>query len=70
MPYMKVSAASALLLPDAVSFEAGSAIGCGTGTAWGALDRLSEIGGHGLVVFGQGPLGQSVPWWPAPAAPG
>lgn len=59
-PYMKVAAASAVLLPDALSFEAGAAIGCGTGTAWGALERLGEIGGQDLVVFGQGPVGQSV----------
>ena len=59
-PYMKVAAASALPLPEALSFEAGAAIGCGTGTAWGALERLGEIGGQDLVVFGQGPVGQSV----------
>jgi threonine dehydrogenase-like Zn-dependent dehydrogenase len=59
-PYMKVAAASALPLPDALTFEAGAAIGCGTGTAWGALERLGDIGGQDLVVFGQGPVGQSV----------
>jgi threonine dehydrogenase-like Zn-dependent dehydrogenase len=59
-PFMKVAAASALPLPDALSFEAGAAIGCGTGTGWGALERLGDIGGQDLVVFGQGPVGQSV----------
>lgn len=59
-PYMKVAASSALPLPESLSFEAAAAIGCGTGTAWGALERLGEIGGQDLVVFGQGPVGQSV----------
>ena len=59
-PYMKVAAASALPLSEALSFEAAAAIGCGTGTAWGALERLGEIGGLDVVVFGQGPVGQSV----------
>jgi len=59
-PYMKVAAASVLPLPEALSFEAAAAIGCGTGTAWGALERLGEIGGRDLVVFGQGPVGQSL----------
>jgi len=59
-PFMKVAAASALPLPDAMSFEAAAAIGCGTGTAWGALERLGDIGGADVVVFGQGPVGQSV----------
>ncbi len=59
-PFMKVAAASALPLPEALSFEAAAAIGCGTGTAWGALERLGEVGGLDVVVFGQGPVGQSV----------
>ncbi len=59
-PYMKVAAASVLPLPEELSFAAAAAIGCGTGTAWGALERLGEIGGQDLVVFGQGPVGQSV----------
>jgi threonine dehydrogenase-like Zn-dependent dehydrogenase len=59
-PYMKVAAAAALPLSEALSFEAAAAIGCGTGTAWGALERLGEIGGLDVVVFGQGPVGQSV----------
>ena len=59
-PYMRVAARSALQLPYSLSFEAGAAIGCGTGTAWGALERLGEVGGSDLVVFGQGPVGLSV----------
>jgi threonine dehydrogenase-like Zn-dependent dehydrogenase len=58
-PYMAVAAASALPLPDGLSFEAAAAIGCGTGTAWGALERLGEVGGCDVVVFGQGPVGLS-----------
>jgi threonine dehydrogenase-like Zn-dependent dehydrogenase len=59
-PYMTVAAGSVLPLPEGLSFEAAAAIGCGTGTAWGALERVGEIGGRDLVVFGQGPVGQSV----------
>ena len=58
-PYMKVAAGSVLPLPEPLSFEAAAAIGCGTGTAWGALERLGDIGGQEVVVFGQGPVGQS-----------
>ncbi|WP_435111679.1 zinc-dependent alcohol dehydrogenase family protein [Nocardiopsis synnemataformans] len=57
--YMKVAAASVLPLADELSFEAGAAIGCGTGTAWGGLERLGDVGGEDLVVFGQGPVGLS-----------
>lgn len=58
-PFMAVAATSVLPLPDELSFEAGAAIGCGTGTAWGALDRLGELGGQDVVVVGQGPVGLS-----------
>jgi threonine dehydrogenase-like Zn-dependent dehydrogenase len=58
-PYMTVDAGSVLPLPDALSFCAGAAIGCGTGTGWGALERLGDLGGADLVVFGQGPVGLS-----------
>ena len=58
-PYMTVAAGSVLPLPEPLSFEAAAAIGCGTGTAWGALERLGEVGGQDVVVFGQGPVGQS-----------
>ncbi|AHK34605.1 mycothiol-dependent formaldehyde dehydrogenase [Rhodococcus opacus PD630] len=57
--YMAVPAACVLPLPDELSFCAGAAIGCGTGTGWGALERLGEVGGLDLVVFGQGPVGLS-----------
>ncbi len=58
-PFMRVPAASLVKLDDRLSFEAGAAIGCGTGTAWGALNRLGDLGGATLVVFGQGPVGLS-----------
>jgi len=59
-PYMLVQADSVLPLPESLSFVAGAAIGCGTGTAWGALERIGEVGGRDLVVLGQGPVGLSV----------
>lgn len=59
-PYMTVAAHSALPLADSLSDVAGAAIGCGTGTAWGALERIGDVGGADLVVFGQGPVGLSV----------
>jgi threonine dehydrogenase-like Zn-dependent dehydrogenase len=58
-PYMTVSAHSLLPLADELSDAAGAAIGCGTGTAWGALQRLGGVGGMDVVVFGQGPVGLS-----------
>ncbi|MFT9474811.1 zinc-dependent alcohol dehydrogenase family protein [Streptomyces sp. Mo3] len=58
-PLMRVPAATLVPLDDTLSFEAGAAIGCGTGTAWGGLERLGDIGGKTLAVFGQGPVGLS-----------
>jgi threonine dehydrogenase-like Zn-dependent dehydrogenase len=46
-------------LPDALSFETGAAISCGTGTAWGALQRIALQGGETIAIFGQGPVGLS-----------
>jgi D-arabinose 1-dehydrogenase-like Zn-dependent alcohol dehydrogenase len=43
-------------LPDALSFETGAAISCGTGTAYGALKRAALQGGETIAVFGQGPV--------------
>ncbi|MGW7689024.1 zinc-binding dehydrogenase [Streptomyces asiaticus] len=56
---MRVPAATLVPLDDSLSFEAGAAIGCGTGTAWGGLERLGDVGGRTLAVFGQGPVGLS-----------
>jgi threonine dehydrogenase-like Zn-dependent dehydrogenase len=58
-PYLKAPAATLIRLDDRLSFEAGAAIGCGTGTAWGGLKRLGDLGGASVAVFGQGPVGLS-----------
>lgn len=58
-PYMVVPVRTLLPLPDELSFKAGAAIGCGTGTAWGGLKRLGDLAGGNLVVLGQGPVGLS-----------
>ncbi|TIT82785.1 MAG: iditol 2-dehydrogenase, partial [Mesorhizobium sp.] len=57
--YMKVAADTLVPLHDTLSFEAGAAIACGTGTAWGALERLQPRGHETIAVFGQGPVGLS-----------
>ena len=57
--YLKAPARTMLPLPDALSFEEGAAISCGTGTAYAALPRLNLGGEHTLAVFGQGPVGLS-----------
>ena len=58
-PFLRVPAATLVPLDPALSFEAGAAIGCGTGTAWGGLERLGDLGGATIAVFGQGPVGLS-----------
>lgn len=58
-PYMKVPAKTLIPLPDALSFSAGAAIACGTGTAYAALIQLDLSGRDTLAVFGLGPVGQS-----------
>jgi threonine dehydrogenase-like Zn-dependent dehydrogenase len=58
-PYMKCPASTIVTLPDNLSFETGAAIACGTGTAWGAIQRLELKGDQTLAVFGQGPVGLS-----------
>jgi len=57
--YLKCPARTLVALPDELSFEAGAAISCGTGTAWGALHRLGLQGDHTIAIFGQGPVGLS-----------
>ncbi|MDH4248041.1 MAG: zinc-binding dehydrogenase [Deltaproteobacteria bacterium] len=57
--YMKAPASSMVPLPDALSFEVGAAISCGTGTAFQALRRLNLRAEDTLAVFGQGPVGLS-----------
>lgn len=55
--YMKCPAHTLVPLPDELSFSTGAAIACGTGTAWGALERLGLQGRHTIAIFGQGPVG-------------
>ena len=57
--YMKCPARTLVPLPEELSFEAGAAISCGTGTAWGALHRLGLSGDQTIAIFGQGPVGLS-----------
>ena len=57
--YLKVPANTLVALPDELSFEAGAAISCGTGTAWGALRRMNLSGNDTIAIFGQGPVGLS-----------
>jgi threonine dehydrogenase-like Zn-dependent dehydrogenase len=58
-PYMKVPARTNVPLPEELSFDEGAAVSCGTGTAYGALNRLDVSGRDTLAVFGQGPVGLS-----------
>jgi threonine dehydrogenase-like Zn-dependent dehydrogenase len=58
-PYMKVPASTLMPLDEALTFEAGAAIACGTGTAWGGLERLQPTGKETIAIFGQGPVGVS-----------
>ncbi|KZD07947.1 zinc-dependent alcohol dehydrogenase family protein [Oceanibaculum pacificum] len=57
--YMKCPARTLVALPEELSFKTGAAISCGTGTAWGALQRLGLQGDHTIAIFGQGPVGLS-----------
>jgi threonine dehydrogenase-like Zn-dependent dehydrogenase len=58
-PYLRVPADTLVSLPDELSFEAGAAISCGTGTAYGALRRINLSGNDTIAIFGQGPVGLS-----------
>ena len=55
--YLKVPAGTLVALPESLSFAAGAAISCGTGTSYAALRRLEVTGGDTVAVFGQGPVG-------------
>ena len=57
--YMKCPASSLVVLAEELSFSTGAAIACGTGTAWGGLQRLGLQGNHTVAIFGQGPVGLS-----------
>jgi threonine dehydrogenase-like Zn-dependent dehydrogenase len=58
-PYMLVPANTLVTLPDELTFAAGAAIACGTGTAYGALRRINLSGNDTIAIFGQGPVGLS-----------
>jgi threonine dehydrogenase-like Zn-dependent dehydrogenase len=58
-PYLCVPANTLVPLHEGLSFQAGAAISCGTGTAWGALQRLHISGNDTIAIFGQGPVGLS-----------
>jgi len=55
--YLKVPANTLVPLPDELSFSAGAAIACGSGTAYSALRRMKLSGNDTLAIFGQGPVG-------------
>ncbi|NKC15167.1 MAG: hypothetical protein GKR94_24140 [Gammaproteobacteria bacterium] len=57
--YMLVPAYTVVPLPDELTFTAGAAIACGTGTAYGGLRRLELSGRDTVAIFGQGPVGLS-----------
>jgi threonine dehydrogenase-like Zn-dependent dehydrogenase len=57
--YMKVAAHTVVTLPDELSFAAGAALSCGSGTSYSALQRMQPNGTHTVVIFGQGPVGLS-----------
>ena len=58
-PYMRAAVETVVGLPEEVSFQAGAAISCGTGTAYGALLRLDVSARDTIVIVGQGPVGLS-----------
>ncbi len=58
-PFMRVAADTLVPLHHSLSFEAGAAIACGTGTAWGALERSQLRGDETVAILGQGPVGLS-----------
>ena len=58
-PYMSAKADTMVALPDELSFAAGAAISCGTGTAFNALGRMGLTGRDTIAIFGMGPVGLS-----------
>lgn len=58
-PYMAAKADTMVPLPDELSFAAGAAISCGTGTAFSALARMGLAAGETIAIFGLGPVGLS-----------
>ena len=58
-PYMAAPAFTLVPLDERLSFAAGAAISCGTGTAYAALRRLDLNAADCIAVIGQGPVGLS-----------
>jgi threonine dehydrogenase-like Zn-dependent dehydrogenase len=57
--FMVVPDRVCMKLPDEMSFAAGAAVACGTGTAFSALRKVAVSGCDTMAVFGQGPVGLS-----------
>ncbi len=57
--FMRAPAHTLVPLPEELTFAAGSAVACGTGTAYGAIKRIGLQGDEIVSVFGQGPVGLS-----------
>ena len=55
--YLKVPANTLVPLREELTFTAGAAIACGSGTAYGALRRMNVSGRDTIAIFGQGPVG-------------
>src|SRR5205085_1727245 len=55
--YLRVPVNTLVPLPDELSFAAGAAISCGSGTAYSALRRINLSGTDTIAIFGQGPVG-------------
>jgi threonine dehydrogenase-like Zn-dependent dehydrogenase len=55
--YLRVPVNTLVPLPDEISFTAGAAISCGSGTAYSALRRMRLSGNDIIAIFGQGPVG-------------
>src|ERR1700727_2001133 len=55
--YLKVPSNTLVPLADELTFSAGAAISCGSGTAYSALRRMRLSGNDTLAIFGQGPVG-------------
>jgi D-arabinose 1-dehydrogenase-like Zn-dependent alcohol dehydrogenase len=57
--FMKIPAHTLIKLPDQLSFKAGAAISCGSGTAFGAIKRVDLSADDTIAIYGQGPVGLS-----------
>ena len=57
--YLLCPASTCVEMPDALPFDQGAAVACGTGTAFHAIKRLGITGADTVAIFGQGPVGVS-----------